>query len=204
MNVLRHIPKEERFNVISHGIGLLLFVFGMLPVFVIKYHGPTLGLVAFILGVLAVYTSSTLYHAAVTPVRKHKFRIADHIAIYYLIGGTYTAYMLKYLDPNIAYPFLAIHWFIIVGGTLLKIFYTGKLDTLSTVLYLVLGWMLVGIWSSFKAALPSAPFTFIVLGGVSYTIGVFFYLRDRPVVDHGIWHIFVFGGTVCHLVGLLY
>ncbi len=203
---LEHLPKDEVYNVLTHGFGLFIFLVG-LPLLYLKYLSRSwtgiemLGLSAFGLGLLAVYTSSTGYHYF-TGSRKIKWRILDHIAIYYLIGGSYTAYLLRYYYVSDGVMLLIIQWSIILIGTILKLYFTGKFNLLSTLLYVILGWMVLPIVGSLSEAVPMDVSLWIVAGGVSYSIGVVFYLMERLPYHHPIWHLFVLGGSLCHFLGL--
>lgn len=201
------VLADEYWNVITHGIGLLLVIPG--AAFLLLRNDWSslgwvdLGLSLFCFGLLAVYTASTCYHLAIDEDKKQVWRIIDHIAIYFLIGGSYSAYILKYFAGSEGLGFLAIHWIIIGFGVVFKVFYTGKFEFVSTALYLLLGWMVLTIISPLLAAMPASSFYWILAGGISYSIGVVFYLRTKQVINHAIWHVFVLLGSGCHYLGLV-
>ncbi|MDQ6762412.1 MAG: hemolysin III family protein [Bacteroidota bacterium] len=197
---------EEKLNAISHGIGILLVLIAM-PFLIIKaaqQQGSLMvwGVSIFSFGMLAVYLSSTVYHSLTSPHLKRRANIIDHISIFFLIGGTYTPVILHYLPGRMAAIFLTIQWSIIFAGIVLKIFYTGRYESLSIALYVLLGWMLVFVIKPLSATMPSTIFYWIIAGGVSYTAGVIFYVLENRKHAHNIWHCFVLAGTILHFVAI--
>ncbi len=197
---------EEKLNAISHGIGILLVLVAM-PFLIMKatQQQDSLmiwGVSIFSFGMLAVYLSSTIYHAITNPRLKRRANIIDHISIFFLIGGTYTPMILHYLAENTAAIFLTIQWSIIFAGVVLKLFYTGRYEWLSVTLYVCLGWMLVFVIKPLSATMPSTIFYWIIAGGVSYTVGVIFYVLENRKHAHNIWHLFVLAGTILHFIAI--
>lgn len=203
---LSHLSKDEMLNVLTHGLGLLIFAIGV-PLLFLKHFTlawtkfDIIGIGAFSLGLLLVYTSSTGYHY-VTGSLKVKWRVFDHIAIYFLIGGSYTAYLLKYYNVPDGINLLIVQWALIFLGVIFKLFFTGKMNILSTVLYVALGWMVIPIIGPLSMSVPSEVIPWIVSGGISYSLGVGFYLWESYRYSHPIWHVFVLGGSLCHFFGL--
>jgi len=203
---LSHLPTVEILNVSTHGFGLLIFLIGI-PLLCIKYQlvGWTwydaLGIGAFGLGLILVYTSSTGYHYS-SGTCKVKWRVFDHIAILFLIGGSYTAYLLKYYNVPEGITLLVIQWSLILLGVIFKLFFTGRYNLLSTLLYVALGWMVVPILGPLSKAVPTTISPWIIAGGLSYSIGVGFYLWESFRYSHPIWHVFVLGGSLSHFLGL--
>lgn len=207
--LLSHLPIDEELNVLTSGLGFLLSLIGI-PVLLLRYSyvdsnpKTLLGVGAFSLGLLMVYYSSTSYHYF-TGQLKAKWRVFDHISIFFLIGGTYTAYILKYLgDSSTGINFLLVHWSIIAFGVIFKLFFTGRFEAFSVFLYLVLGWMVLYIITPARAVLPDDVGHWLIAGGLSYSIGVGFYLAERYKYAHPIWHLFVLGGSTFHFIGLCY
>jgi len=203
---LKELPREEVLNVLTHGFGLVLFLIGVPLLYLKSLVGDwmvadLIGVSAFGIGLIMVYTTSTGYHYF-RDLKKVKWRILDHIAIYFLIGGSYTAYILKYYNVPDGVNLLLIQWSIIGIGTILKLYYTGRFNLLSTTLYVALGWMVVPIQGPFTHVVPDHVMAWIIAGGVSYSVGVVFYLMDRYRYSHTIWHVFVLGGSLCHFLGL--
>ncbi|MCS5491774.1 PAQR family membrane homeostasis protein TrhA [Algoriphagus limi] len=200
-------PQEERANTLSHGFGLVLALVGI-PLLIQKSWmldslGIFLGVLAFCLGVLMVYSFSTAYHAAVNPSLKSKLQVWDHISIYFLIAGTYSPMVLTILKPKPALIILSIIWGSVLIGTFFKIFFTGKFKTLSVVIYLTMGWLAVFFIQDVIEQLSIQSLFWIAAGGLSYTIGVYFYVKSQKPFYHAIWHLFVLGGTISHYIAIL-
>ncbi len=201
-------PAHERANVLTHlfGFGFGLVALPLLVWTVVK-NSPTstfdvLGSVAYGFGFLMVFGFSTLYHYQGQPERKYLMKIWDHISIYYMIAGTYTPYLIWYADPPDARLMLFVLWGLAAAGTVFKVFFTGKFRLVSTLIYLVMGWLIVAAPQSFKDNLPDNQIFWIALGGAFYSLGVVFYLFRRIPFHHAIWHVFVLGGAVSHYIGI--
>lgn len=199
-------PKEELANALSHGIGLVLGLIGI-PFLIQKALAnpeisTILGAVAFSLGIVMVYTFSTLYHASTNPRWKSKLKVLDHISIYFLIAGSYTPMVLAVLKPDKAIIFLSILWGSVLVGTFFKLFFTGRFKILSVVIYLTMGWLAVFFVDDVLGKISFETLTWIGAGGMAYTIGVYFYIQDNKPFFHTIWHVFVLVGTISHFVAV--
>ena len=199
-------PNEELANAASHGFGLLLGLVGI-PFLIqksLENRTPEswIGAITFSLGILMVYTFSTIYHAAKDPKLKSKLQVMDHISIYFLIAGCYTPMVLAVLKPEKAIIFLAILWGSVLVGTFFKIFFTGRFKILSVVIYLTMGWLAVFFFQDIVARISLETMIWIGVGGMSYTIGVIFYVKSNRPFFHSIWHLFVLGGTIAHFVAV--
>lgn len=197
---------EERANALSHGFGLLLGLIGI-PFLIVKAFGqneaePIIGVIAFSIGILMVYSFSTLYHATINPSKKTKLQVLDHVSIYFLIAGSYTPMVLAILKPGKAILFLSIIWGSVLVGTFFKLFFTKKFKTLSLVIYLTMGWLAVFFFNDLMEKLSFETLVWIGIGGLSYTIGVYFYVKSQRPYYHTIWHLFVLGGTAAHFVAV--
>lgn len=200
--------KEEWANGISHLLGVVFCFIGMPFLIKIAYieHNlvTVLAVLAFGIGMLMVYSFSSWYHLALKEKSKKRLNIADHISIYYLIAGTYSPLMVIYLDAKNALLFLGIMWTIVLLGTFFKIFFTNRFKLVSTVLYLLMGWMIVFVIKPLWGVMPLAIFLWILAGGLSYTIGVYFYVKgENKHYYHTVWHFWVLLGTVFHYVAIL-
>lgn len=199
-------PKEELANALSHGFGLVLGLIGI-PFLIqkaLEKSGVTslIGVIAFSLGILMVYTFSTVYHAAKNPKWKSKLQVLDHIAIYFLIAGSYTPMVLTVLKQDKAMIFLSILWGSVLVGTFFKLFFTGRFKILSVVIYLTMGWLAVFFFQDILARISLETLVWIGAGGMAYTIGVFFYIKSERMYFHTIWHLFVLAGTASHFVAV--
>lgn len=199
--------KQEVVNGLIHGFGMLFGVSG-LPVLtsLATANSNIPGIIgAGIYGFcfLMLFTSSTIYHIAREPAIKRLFMKLDHISIYFLIAGTYTPFLLVFLNNPFGISLLVVLWSLALIGIFIKIRFTGRYDIVSTIIYLAMGWIMVVGGRRFFNAMPDDVLLFIVLGGALYSVGVFFYLWDKYLYTHAVWHSFVLGGAICHYVAVL-
>jgi hemolysin III len=198
--------NEELANAISHGLGVLFCIIAMPIVLAITYDNNDLttfySVAAFAIGMFLVYSCSTFYHFAQKEKSKSILKIADHISIYFLIAGTYTPLMIKYLSSETAFVFLTTMWTVVFLGMFFKIFFINKFEWFSVVLYLVMGWMIVFVIKPLIYTVPLEVFWWILAGGLSYTIGVYFYVKSYRLYFHTIWHAFVLLGTIFHFIAI--
>lgn len=198
-------PLEEKINIISHALGLLLSIVGFVLLLVQAYsQGMAHILAAVIYGssMIALYSASTLYHRSKTPSIRIKLRVVDHAAIYVLIAGTYTPYMLLTLPGPLGYSILAAAWTMALIGIVIKIFYTGHFEVLSTLLYIAMGWAIVFAIKPLAANLAPAGLYWLMAGGISYTVGAILYAFKKIPYNHAIFHLFVLLGSICHYISI--
>lgn len=199
-------PQEELANALSHGIGLLaaLVAIPFLIRKAMENQEPTalVGAAVFSLGVVMVYTFSTLYHSVRSAKKKARLQVLDHISIYFLIAGSYTPMMLAVLAPDRALVFLGILWGSVLAGSVLKLFFTGRFKVLSVAIYLLMGWLAVFFLEDIAAKISFKTLAWVGAGGLAYTAGVFFYVQSDKPFYHTVWHIFVLAGTACHFVAV--
>ena len=204
---IQEIKKEELYNTSSHFIGLLLSIIGAPVLFYYDQHITLLStwsIIFYVFGLILVYLSSSLYHFTTNPILKEKFRIFDHISIYYLIAGSYApACLITLYDGQGLFIFLTVTT-LALFGTILKIFLTGKFEFLFLLLYLAMGWLIVIEFNNILLYIDLYGIYLLVLGGVCYTIGVVFYSLDNLKYSHTIWHLFVLGGSISHYFMILF
>ena len=196
---------EEISNSISHGITALSAIGGMVVLLVFGAQSDKewslFSALFYGLSLVALYTFSTLYHSITHTKAKKVFNILDHCGIFLLIAGTYTPVLLVSIGGSIGWWFFGIQWSMALVGILLKVFFTGKYNTLSTLLYAIMGWIIVFKIELEKAALPEPAFWLLVTGGLAYTVGIVFYIIDtRMKYSHFIWHLFVMAGSILHFM----
>jgi len=201
-------PGEEFLNVVTHAAGLLLAIGGtvylLVQIFLKTLHWSLVtGGLAFGVSLILVYLTSTLYHAANKPHLRRLFNTLDHIAIYFLIAGTYTPFILLFVPTFSGYGVLIGLWSVALVGLVYKIFATGKHKFISTMLYLAMGWASLIIIRPMISLVPGEILTWIVAGGICYTLGVVFYLAKRMPYHHAVWHLWVLAGSICHYLGVL-
>ncbi|HRQ51754.1 MAG TPA: hemolysin III family protein [Agriterribacter sp.] len=199
--------KAELVNSITHGFGIL-FGIVCIPILIAMAtkSDNTPGIIgAAIYGFcfLMVFTFSTLYHGFQHAQAKEVLQILDHISIYFLIAGTYTPFLLIYMNDAFGITLLSVLWGLTALGTVFKIFYTGRWNTLSTFIYLAMGWIMIAGGRTFFTALPPPVLIMLIIGGGLYTVGVIFYLRDNYTYNHAVWHFFVLAAAICHYVAIL-
>lgn len=200
--IYEYSETEEKLNIWSHAFGFLLAVIAT-PLLIIKAstEGTIWHIVSFsVFGVsmMVLYAASTLYHAATIPKRRHRLRIFDHAAIYVLIAGSYTPFTLVTLHGTIGWVLFGITWGLAVVGVVVKLFYTGRFDKLSTVLYVCMGWLVILAILPLIRNLDTGGLWWLFAGGLSYSIGAVLYSLPRLKFNHAIFHLFVLGGTICH------
>lgn len=198
---------EEIWHSITHGVGLALSIAGLaVLVAFATLHGGILNIVsAAVFGttLIIMYGSSTLYHAITHQPIKGLFQKFDHASIYFLIAGTYTPVTLIAMGDNWGWGIFAFEWALALIGISLKFLYPGRFETLSLIFYVVMGWIIVIAMDSLSANVADGGIWLLVAGGLSYTFGVIFYIKDHKPYYHAIWHLFVLGGSIFHYFMIL-
>lgn len=205
---IEHMPgrlahlRDELANAVTHGIGAVFFIVSVpiLVAYAMQHSTMEYAFTAAIFGftLIAAYLSSTLYHSIHHTETKRVMRILDHSSIFLLIGGSYTPVVYHYMPASFSIPFLAAMWIIVALGCIFKIFYTGRFRLASTMVYVVLGFMVLFILKPLSLAMNTTALLFMVAGGLSYAVGVPFYILRRLKYNHAIWHVFVFSGSILH------
>jgi hemolysin III len=201
-------PGEEAWNALLHLVGLVL-VLGALPVLLTlaAEHGTVMEVVTFsVYGatLAALYLVSTLYHYVQPGPLKRVLRRADHITIYYLIAGTYTPFMLVALGGMLGGMLFAVLWALAIIGTVFKLRVAYRYEILSTLLYIVKGWMGLLVIVPLYHALPFPSFVLVLVGGVCYTLGVAFYSWEKLPFNHAIWHVFCLAGSITQFIAVFF
>ncbi len=199
--------SEEIVNSVTHGIGALLSIAGLVILVVAAaLHGDAWHIVSFsIFGVsmIVLYTSSTLYHSFSQERIKNIFARFDHAAIFMLIAGTYTPFLLTTIRGTLGWTFFGIIWAVAITGIIIRSIHLHKYRRLMVLIYLIMGWMFIFIINSMIRNLPALSLVFLLAGGLSYTVGVVFYAWRKLPFGHGIWHLFVLGGSIMHFFAVL-
>jgi hemolysin III len=199
--------KQELVNSIIHGFGILFGIVSI-PILIAlaTKSDNTPGIIgAAIYGFcfLMVFAFSTLYHGFQQAQVKEILQILDHISIYFLIAGTYTPFLLIYMNNAFGITLLSVLWGLTALGSIYKIFFTGRWDKLSTFIYLAMGWIMIVGGRTFFVSLPTPVLIMIFIGGGLYSLGVIFYLWEKYTYNHAIWHFFVLAAAICHYVAIL-
>lgn len=198
---------QEIVNGLIHGFGMLFGISG-LPVLtgIATAHGNIPGIVGSgIYGFcfLLLFTNSTIFHIATEPAIRRVFKILDHISIFFLIAGTYTPFLLVYMNNSFGITLLAVLWGLTLAGIFFKIRFTGRLEIISVIIYVLMGWIMVVGGRKFFDSLPVPVLVLICIGGGLYMIGIIFYLWDKYLYTHAVWHILVLAAAICHYVAVL-
>ncbi|MDP3912717.1 MAG: hemolysin III family protein [Bacteroidota bacterium] len=200
--------KEEIVNGITHGIGALLSVVALVVLIMVAgNHGDALHLVSFsIYGVtlILLYLSSTLYHSFSGPRIKNLFARFDHVSIFLLIAGTYTPILLTSIGGVWGWTLFGVIWGLALVGAVIRSIYLHRFRKLMVAVYLLMGWMFIIAGKQVYLSLPSISLTFLILGGVAYSVGVIFYMWRRLPYSHGIWHLFVLAGSILHFFAIYF
>jgi hemolysin III len=199
---------EEIINAITHGIGSLLSIAALVVLIIVAAnHGDTWHMVSFsIYGstLILLYLSSTLYHSFSSPKIKNLFARFDHISIFLLIAGTYTPILLTSMRGIWGWTLFGIIWGLALTGAVIRSIYLHRFRKLMVAVYLLMGWMFVLAGKQIYLSLPSVSLTFLVLGGIAYSVGVIFYMWRNLPYSHGIWHLFVLAGSVLHFFAIYF
>jgi hemolysin III len=200
--------QEEKLNVLTHGFGLLLsiiaFPFLILKAFDFNGFWKPASFIIYAFSLLILYAASTFYHAEKDPKKRRKLNIFDHASIYVLIAGSYTPFCLVALDSKLGWYMFLFVWFFALIGIILKLFFTGKFDKLSTAMYLLMGWQVVFFIKPLFASLSNEGLQLLIGGGIFYTIGAILYSIKKIPYNHAIFHVFVLLGSVSHFLGIYF
>ncbi|WP_303315548.1 hemolysin III family protein [Flavivirga abyssicola] len=192
---------EEKLNATTHAIGILFGITALILLIVFdsqKTNWSLFSIIVYGISIIILFTASTLYHVVKEKERKYYFRIIDHISIYLLIAGTYTPVLLIALHESLGWTLFWVVWGIAVFGILLKLFFTGRFEVFSVILYLVMGWLIVFDFPTLSNIIGSNGVLFLFGGGLFYTVGIAFYAIEKIPFNHVIWHLFVLAGAISH------
>lgn len=201
-------PEEERINHLTHLFGFILSIFGSILLLILaSKHSDYWSILSCSIysgSLILLYAASTYYHGCQVLHHKRIFQIIDHSCVYLLIAGSYTPIVLGPLRDFGGFNLFCIEWGIALVGIALKIAAIQRFHKLSLVAYLGMGWMIVFSFPTILEILPLSVLLLLLFGGLSYSIGVIFYLWDSFSYNHAIWHAFVLGGSICHYLAILF
>jgi hemolysin III len=207
-NVKKMVPWNEVANAVTHGFGTGLAVAALVLLIVYAaIYGNAWHIVSFSIygaSLVLLYLCSTLYHSFQNKRVKHFLRILDHSAVFLLIAGTYTPFTLVTLRGALGWTMFGIIWGLAVAGVVFKAFFVDRYAVVSTIVYVIMGWLIVGSIKPLLQNLAPGGVILLVAGGILYSAGVFFYARTHNLFNHTIWHLFVLGGSICHFFSVLY
>ncbi len=199
--------NEEIANSLTHGLGILLSIAGLIVMILMAAHrGDMWQIVSFSIfgsSLIVLYLASTLYHSIAQPAAKRFLKVFDHSAIYVLIAGSYTPFVLVTLRGPWGWSIFGVVWGLAIAGILMKCLFIGRFHNASVILYLLMGWLCVVASKPMLAGLSRLSILLLVFGGLSYTLGVVFYKWHKLPYNHAIWHLFVLGGSAFHYFSIL-
>ena len=190
---------EEWANALSHFLGVLA---GIAAIIYFSSNDFGNGAVVFGLSLVLLYSVSTVYHLLPIGKLKHQFRILDHSAIFILIAGTYTPFLIEILDGSLQWILLSGVWLFATAGVLFKVFGGVEKRRISIILYILMGWIFLMLAKPLWTALYPHSIFWLLAGGLFYTVGVFFYTWEKLPYNHFIWHLFVLAGSLSHIAGV--
>ena len=205
-SIATYSTREEQANAITHGIAALL---ALLASVMLVHKGlntlssaQLFGLIVYGASMVLLFLASTLYHSIQAERSRTLLKQLDHCAIYLLIAGTYTPFLMISLNSHSAYILLAVLWGLAAIGIVFKLFFVHRFAKVSLITYLLMGWLALFLIPDIYRALPRAGFDLLVAGGLCYTIGTLFYAAKRYPFTHAVWHLFVIGGAACHCIAV--
>ncbi len=198
---------EEVANSISHGIGFIFGVIGLVLMLMEANasQADTVAIISYSLyggSMILLFLASTLYHAIPYPAARLWLQKLDHCAIYLLIAGTYTPFLMVGLKSPLAHGLMVIIWSLALLGVLFKLLFINRFEALSVITYLLMGWLSLIVVYQLALKLPAGGIWLLAAGGIIYSLGVIFYSSKRIPYNHAIWHGFVLGGSVCHFLAI--
>lgn len=197
---------EEIANFVSHTVGAGLAILGFIMLIIraawFNIIPAIISYIVFSLGLMVLYTMSSIYHGLKPSKAKNVFEILDHSSIYFLIAASYTPFLVLGLKSKIGITLLIIQWVICALGITFKAFFTGKFKGISTIVYLIMGWMIVFSWNELISKVSPISIIFLVTGGILYSLGTIFYMWKVCKFNHMIWHIFVVLGSIAHYIAI--
>ena len=207
-NTRPYTLAEEIIHSITHGIGTGLSIAGLVILLVLAVlNGDVYQIIGFTIfgaSLVLLYLASTLYHGFQQPRVKRIFKIFDHSAIYLLIAGSYTPFLLVAIRGTTGWILLVVVWLIALIGITMKVLFIDRFQVLSVFSYLLMGWLCVFAFQEMMANIPIGGIIWLAAGGILYTVGVIFYALQKIPYMHAVWHFFVLGGSLCHYFSVLF
>lgn len=199
---------EEKWNVWSHAIGfflsLFVFPFLMYKAVVSRDTNTIISYAIYGISMILLYAASTLYHSAINRKVRYYLNILDHSAIYVLIAGSYAPISLIVLDGKLGWLVFGISWTVAILGIVYKIYFIGRYKIISVFSYLIMGWLIIFFLKPLMQNLPLWGQRWLLLGGIFYSVGAYFFAANKIKYNHAIFHILVLLGSLCHFISIYY
>ena len=208
IKVVFYPAQEEKINIITHGLGIVLSIIAFILLIVkSSTDDNATSLYSYIiygLSLIILYTASTIYHSSKSESSRTKLNVFDHASIYVLIAGTYTPYSLITLNGQVGWTVFITIWSFAIIGVILKLFFIGKFKILSTLMYVFMGWLMIFAINPLMESLSTPGQVWLLIGGISYTIGAILYSVKNIKFNHAIFHVFVLIGSVSHFISIYF
>ena len=205
---ITYTPSEEKINVLTHALGFVLALIGLglliQKAVVLEGWRPILSAFVYGISLMVLYAASTLYHQSRNKKHRSVYQILDHASIFVLIAGTYTPFTLLSLNGVVGWSIFAFVWTFALGGIFLKIFFTGKYNLLSTVMYVLMGWSIAFSLEPLIDQISWEGFWWLLAGGIFYTIGAGLFLWERLPYNHAAFHVCVLMGSITQFVSVYF
>lgn len=207
MSFPEYSVREELANSISHGLGAIFGIVALVMLLMKAYIFDAdiityVSMSVYGASVILLFLASTLYHSISYPPAKRWLKTLDHSAIYLLIAGSYTPFLLVGLRTHLAIGLMIVIWLVAILGVVMKVSFVYRFKAFSLISYLIMGWLSLVVVYQLATHLDIRAVVWLVAGGVAYSLGVFFYINKRIPYHHAIWHLFVLGGCICHFVSI--
>lgn len=207
MSVNQYSVREEVANAVTHALGMVFGIVGLILLLLkaAEHNADTLTLTSMAVygaSIIVLFLASTLYHAIPSPQAKRWLKTFDHSAIYLLIAGSYTPFLLVSLRTPLAIGLMIVIWSIALLGIIMKVAFVYRFKRFSLISYLLMGWLSLVVIYQLAITLDVGGLTLLACGGVIYSLGVIFYVAKRIPFNHAIWHCFVLAGCVCHFLAI--
>lgn len=197
--------QEERINAFSHGVGLIFAVVGLVYLLIRSESASAITSSAvYGVSLMLMFLTSTVYHSVSNVNTKQFFKLLDHSAIYLLIAGTYTPYLMVSVGGNLGWLAIIVIWSIALFGVVFKCFARHRFPKVSVITYLIMGWLAVLMIYPFYQSVPGVGLLLLLAGGICFSVGVIFYVKKHIKYTHAIWHLFVIAGCACHYFSIYY
>ncbi|EJL6399012.1 hemolysin III family protein [Vibrio navarrensis] len=207
MSVNQYSVREEVANAVTHALGMVFGIVGLILLLLkaAEHNADTLTITSMAVygaSIIVLFLASTLYHAIPSPQAKRWLKTFDHSAIYLLIAGSYTPFLLVSLRTPLAIGLMIVIWSIALLGIIMKVAFVYRFKRFSLISYLLMGWLSLVVIYQLAITLEVGGLTLLACGGVIYSLGVIFYVAKRIPFNHAIWHCFVLAGCVCHFLAI--
>ncbi|MBE3665617.1 hemolysin III family protein [Vibrio navarrensis] len=207
MSVNQYSVREEVANAVTHALGMVFGIVGLILLLLkaAEHNADTLTITSMAVygaSIIVLFLASTLYHAIPSPQAKRWLKTFDHSAIYLLISGSYTPFLLVSLRTPLAIGLMIVIWSIALLGIIMKVAFVYRFKRFSLISYLLMGWLSLVVIYQLAITLDVGGLTLLACGGVIYSLGVIFYVAKRIPFNHAIWHCFVLAGCVCHFLAI--